>query len=195
MIPKPADLRLTGGECILTSELAIIGTGNIEATNRYLRDKLLRMFLLDTISSDFSVPGRRSIRLEISPESEINCSEGYRLSIQPHEIVIRASGEAGLFYGVQTLLLILSQVPKRQDAGGPELTVPCVEIVDSPRFSWRGVMLDVVRHYMPIEFLYKFIDTLAMHKVNMLQLHLTDDQGVAAGDQEISSAHVSRCLP
>ena len=55
--------------------------------------------------------------------------------------------------------------------------MPCVEIEDAPRFVWRGLLLDVARHYMPVEFVKKFIDLAALHKFNMLQLHLTDDQG------------------
>ncbi len=95
-------------------------------------------------------------------------------------IAIRAATEAGLFYGGVTLRQLLPvEAFGAQPAGQtlPRWTVPCVEIEDAPRFVWRGLLLDVARHYMPVDFVKKFIDLAALHKFNMLQLHLTDDQG------------------
>ena len=96
-------------------------------------------------------------------------TEGYRLDIRPDGINIVGSTAVGVFYGVQSLLQLVSVDAPR------ELT--CVFIEDQPRFAWRGLMLDVSRHFMPIAFLRKMIDLLAMHKMNTLHLHLTDDQG------------------
>lgn len=91
--------------------------------------------------------------------------EGYELTVSHHRITIRASHPAGIFYGKQTL---------RQLLPGP---IPCVHIEDQPRFRWRGALLDVARHFSPKEFLKRYIDLLAYHKLNVLHLHLTDDQG------------------
>ena len=93
--------------------------------------------------------------------------EGYTLSVTAARVTLRAAGRAGLFYGIQTLRQML-------EPGG---SLPGVEIEDAPRFRWRGAMLDTCRHFLPKDFILKFIDLLALHKMNTLQLHLTDDQG------------------
>jgi len=89
--------------------------------------------------------------------------EAYELDITPEGVVI-AGDEPGVFYGVQTLLQLLPEAP-------------CLRIVDAPRFRWRGALLDVGRHFMPKAFVLRFIDLLALHKLNTLHLHLTEDQG------------------
>ncbi len=94
--------------------------------------------------------------------------EGYELSVTPQGVTLRAPKPAGLFYGVQTLRQLL--LP-----GGKSF--PVVEIEDQPRFAWRGLMLDVCRHYFPLEFVLRLIDAMALHKLNVLHWHLTDDQG------------------
>ncbi|MHB0960227.1 MAG: beta-N-acetylhexosaminidase [Pirellulaceae bacterium] len=124
---------------------------------------------------------RDCVALELDPSLEDQLgTEGYRLSVTPSRILIRAAAEAGLFYGGITLRQLLPTSAFGAQPGAPRaapLVVPCVEIEDSPRFVWRGLLLDVARHYMPVEFIKKFIDLAALHKFNRLQLHLTDDQG------------------
>ncbi len=93
--------------------------------------------------------------------------ESYSLSIARDGISL-SGGRAGIFYGFQTLCQLLTR-------GDPE--VPCLEIDDAPRFSWRGMHLDVCRHFFPVEFVKKYIDYIAMYKMNMFHLHLTEDQG------------------
>ena len=104
--------------------------------------------------------------------------EGYKLSVTPTLITVTASQPNGFFYGVQTIYQLLppavygKELKKKAD-----WSVPAVEIEDAPRFVHRGLMLDVCRHYAPIEYIYKFIDLLAMNKMNVFHWHLTDDQG------------------
>jgi hexosaminidase len=104
--------------------------------------------------------------------------EGYRISIDEERVLAVSGSAAGLCNAVQTLRQLLAAeafLPAPlPDAG---LTLPCVEIEDEPAFSWRGGQLDVARHMMPESFLFRFVDLLAMHKLNVLHLHLTDDQG------------------
>lgn len=95
-------------------------------------------------------------------------SEAYRVEITPERVLLTAPAEAGLFHAVQTLRQLLS-ADKR--------SLPCVTIEDAPLLAWRGVMLDVARHFMPLEFVYAFVDRIALHKINVLHFHLTDDQG------------------
>lgn len=100
-------------------------------------------------------------------------AEGYSLDAGRSGIMIAAAGDAGLFYGAMTLAQLLT--PGRGDGG--RVDVPVLAIRDAPRFAWRGVMLDLARHMLPIGAIRSVIDQMAQHKLNILQLHLTDDQG------------------
>jgi hexosaminidase len=99
--------------------------------------------------------------------------ERYRLDVTTAGIRITAASDAGLFYGAMTLAQLLSPDALHGDA----VAVPAMAIDDRPRFAWRGVMLDVTRHMQPIAAIERVIDMMAQHKLNRLQLHLTDDQG------------------
>ncbi len=108
--------------------------------------------------------------------------EGYTLEVRPEGVEIRAAAPAGLFYGAQTLRQLLPAGVEGPAAGGspapgPALQVPCVSIEDQPRFTWRGAMLDCARHFFPKEFVLRWIDIMAAHKLNTFHWHLTDDQG------------------
>jgi hexosaminidase len=96
--------------------------------------------------------------------------EGYRLTITPQKIIIAGKG-AGLFYGIQTLIQLIPA------EGMASINLPCVQIEDYPRFGYRGMMLDVCRHFFSVEFVKKYIDLMAMYKFNTFHWHLTDDQG------------------
>ena len=97
--------------------------------------------------------------------------ESYTLSVTPQQILIRATSGAGLFYGMQTLLQLA------QPSGAGSYSIASVEIEDTPRFAYRGLMLDVSRHFSTKEFIKKQIDALAYYKINRLHLHLTDAAG------------------
>jgi len=105
--------------------------------------------------------------------------EGYALLVEPDRVVIRARGAAGAFYAVQTLRQLLPpafETPGER-AATVEFRVPCVRIVDEPRFAWRGMHFDVGRHFFDKTFLERYLDYLAMHKINVFHWHLTEDQG------------------
>jgi len=97
--------------------------------------------------------------------------ESYTLDVTPNRIVLSASDPRGLFYAAVTLWQLTTA-----SAGSDAIVVPAVHIVDSPRFVWRGLMLDSARHYQSPEFILQFIDWMALHKLNVLHWHLTDDQ-------------------
>jgi hexosaminidase len=104
--------------------------------------------------------------------------EGYRLRVAPDGIEVRAAAPAGAFYALQTVRQLLPAAAWREaPVPGTVWEVPAVEIEDAPRFAWRGAHLDVSRHFMPREFVRKYIDLLAMHKLNRFHWHLTEDQG------------------
>jgi hexosaminidase len=106
--------------------------------------------------------------------------EGYDLTVTPAGVALRAKTAAGLFYGVQTLRQLLPE-SSEYDAllfrAPPVVTLPAVHIVDAPRYAWRGAMLDVARHFFSIDEVKRYIDLIAMYKINRLHLHLADDQG------------------
>ena len=116
-----------------------------------------------------------SARLHLSVTGEDNGlgEEDYRLEVTPAKISLTGGSPAGLFYGSVTLLQLVDEGERMGRAG----SVPAVEIIDSPRFSWRGMHLDVGRHFFPISFVKRYIDLLAMHKMNRFHWHLTEDQG------------------
>lgn len=123
--------------------------------------------------------GRDIIRLGLMKGPPVG-SEGYDLTIIPEEVRISSGAACGVFYGVQTLLQLLPPTfnPKQTDSEGRQtILVPCLGIVDKPRFAHRGMLLDCGRHFMPKELIKRQIDLLAMHKMNVLHWHLTEDQG------------------
>ena len=110
------------------------------------------------------------ITLRLNPS--IKESEGYRISINKHSVLIEGSTPNGVFYGIQTFR---KSLPLLQDAEMVEL--PAVVINDAPRFPYRGMHLDTSRHFFPLDFVKEYIDMLALHNMNKFHWHLTDDQG------------------
>lgn len=105
-------------------------------------------------------------------------AEGYLLDVTAAGVIIKGKGYAGLFYGMQTLKQLLPPAIESGDVvAGTEWVLPIVSIKDYPRYEWRGLHLDVSRHMSSVEFVKKYIDNMAMHKLNKFHWHLTDDQG------------------
>ena len=113
-------------------------------------------------------PAAATAKLIVDPQTTVVASmEGYHLSVTPTAITITAKTKVGAFYGMQTLLQLEAQ----------SKNIPVLEIDDAPAFGYRGLMLDVGRHFMPVSFIKQLIDVMAMQKMNNLHLHLTEDQG------------------
>ena len=121
--------------------------------------------------------GAGTIRLEVVPASAALSGDGYELSVTSSGVRIAAATPAGVFYGTQTLRQLL---PWAVELRGPRpfaVSVPGARITDTPRYDWRGVFLDVSRHFFSVEDVKRYIDLTSMYKMNRLHLHLTDDQG------------------
>ena len=123
-----------------------------------------------------------SITIRLTPDSGSESPESYRLVVSKHGAMLSASTPAGLFHGLQTLRQLLPPQLEEEDrapttASAVRWAIPAVEIRDAPRFPYRGLLVDVARHYYPPEFIKTVIDLLALYKLNTLHLHLTDDQG------------------
>lgn len=119
------------------------------------------------------------ILLKLDPGQEKSVgSEGYTLQVTPASVTLSAARPAGLFYGMQTLLQLLpEQVESKTLVKGVRWQMPALRIRDQPRFGWRGLMLDVARHFSTKEQVKQFIDEMVRYKYNLLHLHLSDDQG------------------
>lgn len=105
-------------------------------------------------------------------------SEAYALIISPKTIRIVANTANGYFYGLQTIYQLLpAEVYGKKRIEGRKWSVPCAQITDAPRFGYRGMHLDVCRHFFPVEFIKKYLDAMSIHKFNTFHWHLTDDQG------------------
>lgn len=178
ILPLPASIIHSNAEdFLLTPETVIVTDARTYATGELLANTLAPSlgFLLPVqadIPSDLP-----AIVLGIDPELAHLGKEGYVLQVTPERIVMRGSDPNGVFYATQTLRQlfpadIFSPLPIRRT-----WNVPAVLIEDTPRFPWRGFLLDTARHFIPKRALFKLIDLLALHKINMLHLHLTDDQG------------------
>jgi hexosaminidase len=170
IVPLPAKMQLTDGSFTFGPAIQIKARGEAAETGRYLAAELRRRALLE----DAAKKGRTG-RIELTTDgaSADLGDEGYTLTISPDGVVIRAPHAAGLFYGVQSLLQCL---PVRADDSGL-WTVPCVQIEDSPRFKWRGLMLDVSRHFFTKDEVKQLLDAMSWHKLNVFHWHLVDDQG------------------
>ena len=118
------------------------------------------------------IAGNADKSIHLSIASDIRNPEGYRLLVSENGIEIAGASNAGIFYGVQTLRKSIPAV-----AEGMDIELPAVSINDYPRFPYRGMHLDVSRHFFPADSIKKFIDILALHNMNTFHWHLTDDQG------------------
>lgn len=122
-------------------------------------------------------PGKGIYFILESTSAELG-KEGYRLNVTPRSVTVVAANPAGLFYGGQTLRQLLPpQIERKGKVADIECSLPCVSITDTPRFVWRGYMKDVSRTFYSVDVVKKYIDVMSLYKMNILHLHLTDDQG------------------
>ena len=161
VVPAPASIETGQGEPFrLTDDTAV--TGETDAATA-----LVALLEARTGRAPAGGGGRR-IELRIDPAA--GAAESYRIAVDAASAVVTGADAAGLFYGVQTLAQLVAR-------DGEEWIIPAVAIADAPRFAYRGVMLDVARHFHPVETVKGYIDRAASLKFNALHLHLTDDQG------------------
>lgn len=173
IIPFPASMQMKKGHFELNTKTSIVVPDNNPKTIEtaiYLAEqiKTLNKLLLQIIIN--GKPGKNAIILDTDFASDTKGS--YHLTIDKKSVFIHGSDDDGIFYGVQTFLQYLGNTN-----GQDKIALTAVDIVDTPAFVWRGMHLDVSRHFFPVEFVKKMIDVLASYKMNMFHWHLTDDQG------------------
>lgn len=156
--------------------LAYSDDNEVAKVAEYLRAKLQPATGFGFARTTKAGPG--SIELVLSATGAKAADEGYSLESSADKITLTAKSPAGLFYGVQTLLQLLpAEIEASEKITNTKFEIPAVAITDSPRFGWRGIMLDVSRHYYSKAYVKEFIDQIARYKFNRLHLHLTDDNG------------------
>ncbi|MFJ6656165.1 beta-N-acetylhexosaminidase [Streptomyces sp. NPDC091377] len=178
LIPAPRRV-IPGGDGFLAlgPATALVAGEGAEGTARWLRAELGAATGLPLPPADSAGAGAVRLRVDPAVASEIG-AEGYRLDITEDGAELTGADPAGLFRGAQTLRQLLGpDAFRRAPLPGREWRLPLARIEDAPRFAWRGMMLDVARHFMPKEGVLRYLDLLAAHKLNVFHFHLTDDQG------------------
>ena len=178
VIPRPVQLVPGQGAFTLTPTTVIVTDRATRDLGEMLADYLFPATGLRLAVRTTGLARAPVISLRLDPALARLGPEGYRLDVTPTRVAIRAAQRAGVFYAIETLRQLLPvEIFRAARVGGVAWTVPAVTVEDAPRFAWRGAHLDVARHFMPKEFVKKFIDLLALHKLNRFHWHLTDDQG------------------
>ncbi|MDR3693869.1 MAG: family 20 glycosylhydrolase [Mucilaginibacter sp.] len=170
IIPAPVSLKKSAGEFDINPKTVLLADSLNNKAVLFLTDYLQNKAMLHVqLKHNNGAATANSIVLTSAGTDNLP-ADGYRLTITPQQVVIAGKG-AGLFYGIQTLIQLMP-VDKAATA-----RMPCVQIEDYPRFAYRGMMLDVCRHFFSVEFVKKYIDLMAAYKLNNFHWHLTDDQG------------------
>jgi len=168
IIPTPLNQDIKEGQFVLNNATGIKYPEALKVSA-----ELLKSFIEN--GSDFQL--KTSNDIEFILDSELNNKEGYVLDVQPKKIKIRASTDQGAFYAVQSLKQLLPLEFENKSLKEKQIAIKCVTIHDAPQFKYRGMHLDVGRHFFSVNFIKKYVDALAMLKMNTFHWHLTEDQG------------------
>lgn len=180
LIPEPVSRQLAPGRFILPASITIEAPDqpSLAHTLEELRTRL-------SVPTGYTVnilhrpTGSATIKLILNKTANPTLGgEGYMLTVNPTSVTISANQPAGIFYGIQTLYQLLpKEIESRLLVRDVKWSSPCITITDYPRFGWRGLMLDVARHFFTKQEVKDFIDEMVKYKFNLLHMHLTDDEG------------------
>lgn len=178
LIPQPASVKQpkTAARFTINAATVLVLEGsNLEQPAQFINDYLeqyyqLRLSIVNNTSS------KNAIRLNYE-RMDNELPGAYRLSVDDKGVYIAGDNDAGVFYGIQTLIQLLPVPDPRVKAAVLKTSIPYISVEDAPRFEYRGMHLDVGRHFLPVSFVKKYIDYLALHKFNTFHWHLTEDQG------------------
>ncbi len=171
LIPAPSNLEVKSGQFTLNKNTTINYDDDFAASAKFLRTYLSKSFPLK-INNEFT-----SNVISFNKDSLISNVEGYKIEITPKLITVHASSDRGAFYAVQTIRQLLPAKLENGSFQDKQIILPCLNIEDEPQFEYRGMHLDVARHMYSVDFIKKYIDALALLKMNTFHWHLTDDQG------------------
>jgi hexosaminidase len=172
IIPKPASVHVGDGTFTITPATKIIlKAGDVDKSATFLNNYLQQFYGFQLLVITKS-QGELKNSIVLNAKKTDNPTTGvYTLNVDKNRVAISGKGGAGVFYGIQSLIQLL---PLEKTTG---LTIPQLTIIDSARFAYRGMHLDVGRHFFPVEYIKKYIDYIALYKMNTFHWHLTEDQG------------------
>lgn len=177
LIPQPVSVTERDGQFVFDSRVSVVhDNSSLDEAAKWFSSRIAAM------TGHVPQQGRKGKQIILQlgmPDRNLLGKEGYTLAITSSTIRIRANEPAGIFYGMQTVLQLLppSAISSAGQSSPAPVSIPCAEITDYPRFGWRGLMLDVSRHFFTKEEVEKYIDEMVRYKYNILHLHLSDDQG------------------
>ena len=174
VVPLPESIKISGGKpFILNASSAIVyahGDSLLKRNAIFLAEYVKKSVGLSLVVQSHSLKSDGNIFLRI--DKKINGDEAYKIEIDKHNIIVSGKTANGVFYGIQTLRKSLPIIQHAEN-----VVMPSAMISDTPRFAYRGMMLDVARHFFSVDFVKEYIDLLALHNMNTFHWHLTDDQG------------------
>jgi hexosaminidase len=182
IIPMPVQLQRGNGHFTINRKTKIVvPQGNAEALRigKMLAEKFQKAGgLAIAVTEAADNPSSNTIYFTTAGAPDSLGNEGYQISVSSTAVIVKAKEPAGLFYGMQTIAQLLpAAIESSTKVDTISWQIPAVEITDKPRFTWRGQHLDVCRHFVSVDFIKKYIDNMALHKLNTFHWHLTEDQG------------------
>lgn len=170
IIPKPVKIKVDKIQGFNANSIQISAESELQDIARLLSEAVQEIseISVEVNASKNDLAGT----ISLSVNKALKHKEGYQLEIENNQVTIQGKDDAGVFYGTQSLLQLMSN-----NISDKSVNLPALSIEDYPRFQWRGMHLDVSRHFFPKSFIKKYLDVLAMHKLNVFHWHLTDDQG------------------
>ncbi|MDB4207064.1 family 20 glycosylhydrolase [Flavobacteriaceae bacterium] len=166
IIPKPLFQEINKGVFVLDENIRFISDTELNEVSDYLK-----LYIEENYQVSFT-PQKESKKIVFTSNDTISNEEGYELKIEENSILIASKNSKGAFYAVQSLLQLM---PIKSN--GLAIAIPCLELRDEPQFKYRGMHLDVGRHFFSVDFIKKYIDLIARLKMNTFHWHLTEDQG------------------
>ncbi|MDR0793471.1 MAG: beta-N-acetylhexosaminidase [Chitinophagaceae bacterium] len=174
IIPKPLSVETKDGIFSISSSTKLFFFDKkLEKSANYL-NAYLRKYYGISLATGKDAPGKNTIVLRLAQQDDPSNTGAYKLEVKESGVDISGNTDTAVFYGIQTLIQLL---PTDKTEWNKWLNIPQVNIKDEPRFGYRGAMLDVGRNFEPVDFIERYIDLLALHKLNTFHWHLTDDQG------------------
>ncbi|MGL6268921.1 MAG: beta-N-acetylhexosaminidase, partial [Chitinophagaceae bacterium] len=180
LIPKPYSITINSGSFAFSDKTSIFTLGS-EPELQKLASQLAAILKPATgfqfsVSSSNTAPTNGNIYLALNGDANLG-EEGYTLNVNKENIQLSAATPAGLFRGIQTIRQLLPPSIEMSSVQSEKWIVPCVNITDKPEYAYRGSMLDVARHFFSVDDVKRYIDLIAAYKMNVMHLHLSDDQG------------------
>lgn len=172
IIPAPAKMEVLNGSFTLNPSTKLVLKDEGKFSNEV---EFLQITLVHALGSQISEEGNGS-ELELVFDSQIQPAGAYQLDVNTDKVALKAGDPTGMFYAIETLRQLLPSDLEGSKTSG-EISIPTIKIEDQPTLEWRGMHLDVSRHFFSIEYLHRYVDLLALYKMNKFHLHLTDDQG------------------